>query len=251
MARCLFTASDFGDRASQEHAPPRAMGGKLRSRRSVSRDFNSRSGHTIDSRLLDIWFLVCRELSPLMPEGGTEKTLRVRHAGRRFVVGPGPVVSEEGRPVEIADGTGKVAQLIGPVVRDLRRHARRHPHIAGAPVTMGASEHGGRLLAIERLPLLNPPAEVAALKCVLGAFDIAHNAAPTSWVRSQATHRARELVAAAVRGEDIAGLGASEVLRGVDYGLATPLSAIARASGAMLGRFEHVVFAQGPGDADD
>src|SRR5688572_6343686 len=87
---CLFTGEELGSDTAEEHAIPRAIGGRIRSRVVTSSAFNNAASDVLDIKLVRAYALVMNALGPLLGSEHLGRGLRVMGAdsGRQFRIDP-------------------------------------------------------------------------------------------------------------------------------------------------------------------
>ncbi len=67
MATCLFTNITLPKDNKSEHTILRGLGGRITSTKVTSKSFNEKCGQLIDSKLVEQYIFILRELAPLLP----------------------------------------------------------------------------------------------------------------------------------------------------------------------------------------
>lgn len=243
--RCLFTGDDEAQ-AREEHAPPRALGGRWRSTESVSSRFNERCGATIDKDLADAWSFVTVPLAPAMAsEHASPRSIRLAaNLDGRWELLPGGQI-----------GVTNVYDVVqDPVTRKLKQAKGDVSAIAkqfeNPKVRLWHPDYRDADFQLPKSPAVTPAIEAACLKAMLVAFDIDANQDPSSWVRSEATAPARALVRETVtrigRGEAAPNADEGRLALEVTYGFDPALAVRLRARFASrLGNLTHLLIAHG------
>ncbi len=256
MTTCLFTREPLSDDTTQEHAPPLVFGGRFKSRTCVSSAFNNASSD-LDRALIQDHYWVLNELFDLMPSDARSRGLgsKVAYAldgddnpifGTKLRVLPGMTMVGMERPVQF-DADGKLDRI---VARD-KEHAeqlgaslaQKYPGVREMPVLADVPDPRKQAWTPERL--LCPAAEVGALKALLEAFDIAHDSAPGTWVRSAATEPVRELVRRVVEGNSITPDDLSTFVVGIEPGQRDRVLALVKRHEKGFQRFHHAFVVSG------
>lgn len=68
MNTCLFTGKELNDETRLEHTILRALGGRIRSRKVSSTEFNNKTSDKFDKSFSDQYKLILSELAPLLPK---------------------------------------------------------------------------------------------------------------------------------------------------------------------------------------
>ncbi len=172
MPTCLFTGVDLPPTTREEHALPRSLGGRIRSRRITSDGFNNATANGFDDLLAAPYVNAFNYLAPLLAAEHTQGAVELEVAGHgQHRLYPGGELGIHGLLVEERDANRRPSAVVhqdqGVVLRFAADAGwpqggwRQSSEIAAKEV------EGGRSC----VPVLAPKMEVAALKCALLAFD--------------------------------------------------------------------------------
>ena len=172
MPTCLFTGADLPPTTREEHAIPRSLGGRIRSRRITSDAFNNATSNGFDDLLAAPYVNAFNYLAPLLAAEHEQGALELEVTGHgQHRLYPGGELGIRGLLVEERDANGRPSAVVHQDPGAVLRFAAN----AGWPEggwrqssEIAAKEVEGRR---SRVPVLAPQMEVAALKCALLAFD--------------------------------------------------------------------------------
>ena len=246
---CLFTGEALGPTTKVEHTIPQSLGGRIRSRLTVSSSFNAAAGDTVDPWLARSYCAIINRLAPALPAGGPRPKFAVRPEGvpdGNYVFELGGVLSlqnirvisrnpQTGRPERVAStdpaALARFARSMGVEPATLRYESAANvtPSVAGASVIPVAME-----------------IELAALKAVLTTFDHLLTDSSRNFVRHDALRSLRETMRAAIMDrQPPAHAFMSRVVLGLQYDRTQGIDRIRAASGIPSSPFEHVMVASG------
>lgn len=242
MKLCLYTGVDLRAEQRIEHAPPESVGGRFKSVWGVSSEFNN-SCSVMDRHLADCWWLVTTELRGLLPSSVAGSGRIVMQGGKKYRLGPDGGIRLLRSEIE-RDSNGRITRVRAPDTERLRQIVGASPHlkeleeIVSVPgVDCDVFELPGEYTSVE--------AEVASLRALLTAFDVAYEHDPTSWVRSHSTGAARRVVASLALQGAVDDAETFLIVLGYRYDLRDHILDLVRRAGVVVDEFEHIFVASG------
>lgn len=203
---CLFTGQELNSQTRNEHAIPESMGGRIKSRRVCSSEFNNQSGSFCDTSLGQAYRLIQLKLAPLLPSfcQPPNATAISSDMLNGMVIEPGGVVGLSGNQVLERDDAGRPKKVIGPNEASLKKIAEQtgmctEGNTKWVPVT-------GSNVTTTRLPILSGVFEVAALRSILLTFDCLFNSDESSFVRGNSLRKIRDLVRSSIESKNVDGI---------------------------------------------
>ncbi|WP_147444956.1 hypothetical protein [Corallococcus sp. CA053C] len=248
MPTCLFTGVELPQTTREEHALPRSLGGRIRSRRITSNSFNNATSNGFDDLLAAPYANAFNYLAPLLSSEHEQGAVEIAVAGHgQHRLYPGGEIGIRGMIVEQRDAEGRPSAVVHQDPGALLRFAASAGWPPGSwtqSSEIATKEVEGRRGGV---PVLAPKMEVAALKCALLAFDEvladagAHRFTRSGWLTS-ATDAIRDIV--------LHGAAPTSLLERVCWGLAPDeLAGIRRLRRELVKEtetpFEHIVIASG------
>lgn len=168
---CLFTGEVLIPEPRQEHAIPRSIGGRIRSRRISSNRFNNATSNGYDDLLAAPYSNIFNYLAPLLAAEHAQADLEFAVGdGRQHRLRAGGQVGLQGMRIDERDERGQPSSVSHEDPEAVLRFAANAGWEPGSwqmTHEIAASEPEGN----RRLPVLHPKMEIAALKCALLAFD--------------------------------------------------------------------------------
>ena len=130
--RCLFTGQELNSQTRIEHAIPESMGGRIKSRRVCSSDFNNQSGAFCDNSLRQAYRLIQARLAPLLPSFCQPPNTKAISSDvtSGLVIEPGGVIGLRGNQVLKRDEDGRPKQILGKDEASVKKLAER----SGMPI---------------------------------------------------------------------------------------------------------------------
>ncbi|MBN8609162.1 MAG: hypothetical protein J0L92_01155 [Deltaproteobacteria bacterium] len=245
---CLFTGERLGVHTAVEHAIPRDLGGRIRSKRITSSRFNNATSRNFDELLTAPYKTAFNYLAPLLAAEHQQAPLDIEVGGsEQLLLYPGGEVGLRGHRVTGRGSDGRPTSIIGEDVSALAHLAAR----AGRPGDRWS--YSDEVAACEpdlvrkRVPVLAPAMEVAALKCALLAFDAVLADHPTArFTRSGWLAPVRDAIRDIVLHDADAGPLLERVCWGLAPGEADGILQLRRELvKEPEGPFEHVLIASG------
>ncbi len=168
---CLFTNAPLIPYTKVEHTILRALGGRIKSRRVTSSDFNERSSN-FDKLLSDQYKLIMNVLAPVLPEEFNPGAMPVTLDNGWKAVQDKGITRLKGMEITERDqSSGKPKSCFFPddsaAIRRIAGKAKLnldYNSLYKVPMP-------GKIAYHDDIPLCTTPAEISAIKCVLCSFD--------------------------------------------------------------------------------
>ena len=168
---CLFTGRELTAETKEEHTIPASLGGRIRSRKVSSSEFNARCGEKFDKVLADTYRFFFMPLAPaLAKEHDPGETLCYDEAGRPYVTEEG-VTGIKGIVIAAYDDEGKPKEVVSSNIPGLNRWFEKSGVSKGSKARIVTNVPMPDTTVYREQPLFTPEAEVSALKCCLLTFD--------------------------------------------------------------------------------
>ena len=218
MTKCLFTDEELDTTTRLEHVLPRSLGGRIRSREVSSSTFNERCGDYLDNTLKAVYAPIMNRLGPLLSSEFKVGQVRVDVPGeaKGFILEDGGVLTRENVIVIERDEDGHPKSILGPSKQSLRKIisqiAKQKKEIVVSEVPASTAT-----VVYQRVPVIAPEIDLAALKSALMAFDLALRGTAHGFTRSPALQGVREMVRDAVASRQINGELMNRFSLGLQY----------------------------------
>ena len=166
---CLFSGEELGPETKFEHTILQSLGGRIRSRRATTNEFNEKCGERVDPWLTALYRPVFAVLAPALPANvAAGATFHDRH-GRRYTLRDGVTEMEGIEVVERKEGRPVAAVATDPDA--LLRWASKSVGLEPSQIRLEKHKPMSESIVYSQMPVTEPRAELSALKCVLLTFD--------------------------------------------------------------------------------
>jgi hypothetical protein len=196
MPTCLFTGEELDEATKSEHVIPKSLGGRIRSKKVTSSDFNNNAGNTVDAVLAERFFPFLSLLSPALPQAARpgHRDFRGQSSDLRYTFDKNGQRRIKGRWILERDADGKPTEVW---VQGMKQAEAILKQLGGdGKLTELPLHFTEKAVATKPIQTIGPAIDLGLLRSVLMTWDVLLDHLPEAdrFTRSDALQDVRALV---------------------------------------------------------